>query len=71
MEGDFHWHKHDDIDEIFLVLERQLDIELQDRMVVLIPGQRSQRPKASCTSRMPGPVARADGQQACVEPTRS
>lgn len=39
MEGDFHWHKHDDTDEFFLVLEGQLDIELEDRTVSLKAGQ--------------------------------
>lgn len=39
MEGDFHWHKHDAEDEFFLVLEGHLDIELEDRMVTLLPGQ--------------------------------
>jgi mannose-6-phosphate isomerase-like protein (cupin superfamily) len=39
MEGDFHWHKHDDTDEFFLVMEGHLDIELEDRMVTLKPGQ--------------------------------
>lgn len=39
MEGDFHWHKHDAEDEFFLVLEGHLDIELEDRMVTLKPGQ--------------------------------
>ena len=39
MEGDFHWHKHDDTDEFFLVMEGQLDIELEDRTVSLAPGQ--------------------------------
>ena len=39
MEGDFHWHKHDDTDEFFLVMDGQLDIELEDRLVSLSPGQ--------------------------------
>ncbi|HEY8571313.1 cupin domain-containing protein [Phenylobacterium sp.] len=40
LEGDFHWHKHDDEDEFFLVLEGQLDINLEGgRTVVLKPGQ--------------------------------
>jgi mannose-6-phosphate isomerase-like protein (cupin superfamily) len=39
MEGDFHWHKHDKEDEFFLVLEGHLDIELEDQMVSLMPGQ--------------------------------
>ena len=45
MEGDFHWHKHDDTDEFFMVLEGQLDIELEDRMVSLYPGQAFTVPK--------------------------
>jgi len=39
LEGDFHWHKHDDEDEFFFVLEGRLDIELKDRTVSLAPGQ--------------------------------
>jgi mannose-6-phosphate isomerase-like protein (cupin superfamily) len=39
LEGDFHWHKHDGEDEFFMVLEGHLDIELEDRMVTLRPGQ--------------------------------
>ena len=39
MEGDFHWHKHDDTDEFFMVVDGRLDIELEDRMVSLEPGQ--------------------------------
>jgi mannose-6-phosphate isomerase-like protein (cupin superfamily) len=31
IEGDFHWHKHDDTDEFFLVLEGNLLIDLEDR----------------------------------------
>ena len=30
IEGDFHWHKHDDQDELFLVLEGSLAVDLQD-----------------------------------------
>ena len=29
LEGDFHWHKHDDEDEFFLVLEGELVIEVE------------------------------------------
>lgn len=39
LEGDFHWHKHDDTDEFFLVLEGRLDIELRDKTVSLLPQQ--------------------------------
>jgi len=39
LEGDFHWHKHDNEDEFFFVLEGHLDIELENRMITLKPGQ--------------------------------
>ncbi len=34
IEGDFHWHKHDDTDEFFLVLDGNLLIDLEDRETV-------------------------------------
>jgi mannose-6-phosphate isomerase-like protein (cupin superfamily) len=36
IEGDFHWHKHDDQDEFFLVLEGRLLIDLEDRETVVL-----------------------------------
>jgi len=36
IEGDFHWHKHDDQDEFFVVLEGQLLIDLEDRETVML-----------------------------------
>jgi mannose-6-phosphate isomerase-like protein (cupin superfamily) len=38
-EGPFVWHKHDDTDDFFLVLEGRLTIHLRDRDVVLEPGE--------------------------------
>src|SRR5688572_8702485 len=29
IEGDFHWHKHDDTDEFFLVLEGELLLDFE------------------------------------------
>ena len=29
LEGDFHWHKHDNEDEFFMVLEGELVIEIE------------------------------------------
>jgi len=37
--GEYHWHKHDEDDEFFYVLEGQLLIDLQDRTVSLNPRQ--------------------------------
>ena len=34
LEGDFHWHKHDNEDEFFLVLEGELVIEIEDQDTV-------------------------------------
>jgi len=39
VEGEFVWHKHDDTDDFFMVLEGVLDIELRDRTVTLGPGE--------------------------------
>jgi mannose-6-phosphate isomerase-like protein (cupin superfamily) len=40
IEGDFHWHKHDDQDELFLVLEGRLVIDVEGRdSVTLGPHQ--------------------------------
>jgi mannose-6-phosphate isomerase-like protein (cupin superfamily) len=39
VKGEFVWHKHDDTDDFFLVLEGRLTIQLRDRDVVLEPGQ--------------------------------
>ena len=30
VEGEFHWHKHDETDELFLVIEGALDMEFRD-----------------------------------------
>ena len=38
VEGEFIWHSHDDTDELFLVIEGELDIELRDRTVQLQAG---------------------------------
>lgn len=39
IEGEFHWHKHDNDDEFFFVQEGQLLIDLEGRTVALNPGQ--------------------------------
>lgn len=38
-EGDYPWHRHDDTDDFFLVLDGRLRIELRDRVVELGPGE--------------------------------
>jgi mannose-6-phosphate isomerase-like protein (cupin superfamily) len=39
IEGEYHWHKHDEDDEFFYVVEGKLLIDLQDRIVELEPRQ--------------------------------
>ena len=39
IEGEYHWHKHDEDDEFFYVVEGKLLIDLEDRVVELEPRQ--------------------------------
>lgn len=36
IEGEFHWHQHDDTDEFFLVLDGQLLIDLEGRDTITL-----------------------------------
>jgi mannose-6-phosphate isomerase-like protein (cupin superfamily) len=39
MQGEYHWHKHDNDDEFFFVLEGRFIIDLEDETVELAPRQ--------------------------------
>jgi mannose-6-phosphate isomerase-like protein (cupin superfamily) len=39
VQGEYHWHKHDNDDEFFFVLEGKLFIDLEDKTVELGPMQ--------------------------------
>ncbi|MFL5575498.1 MAG: cupin domain-containing protein [Gemmatimonadaceae bacterium] len=39
VRGEYHWHKHDDLDEFFYVVEGKLLIDLEGRTVELAPRQ--------------------------------
>jgi len=39
VEGEYHWHQHDQDDEFFYVVDGQLSIDLKDRTVELSPRQ--------------------------------
>jgi mannose-6-phosphate isomerase-like protein (cupin superfamily) len=45
VQGEFHWHKHDQDDEFFYVIEGRFVIELEDRTVELTPKQGFTVPK--------------------------
>ena len=39
LEGEYHWHEHNDIDEFFFVLDGHFLIDLEDKVVDLGPRQ--------------------------------
>ena len=39
VQGEYHWHQHEDDDEFFYVVEGRLVIDLEDRIVELAPRQ--------------------------------
>ena len=39
MQGEYHWHKHDEDDEFFYVVQGHFTIDLEDRAIELDPGQ--------------------------------
>jgi mannose-6-phosphate isomerase-like protein (cupin superfamily) len=39
VQGEYHWHKHDNDDEFFYVVECELLIDLRDRTITLGPRQ--------------------------------
>ncbi len=39
VEGEYHWHKHDNDDEFFFVLSGKLFIDLEDKTIELNPNQ--------------------------------
>ena len=39
VEGEFIWHSHADTDELFLLLDGELEMEFRDRTVRLLPGE--------------------------------
>jgi mannose-6-phosphate isomerase-like protein (cupin superfamily) len=53
VQGEYHWHKHDNDDEFFYVVEGELQIDLRDRTItlgerqgVVIPKGVEHRPRA-------------------------
>ena len=65
LAGPFHWHKHDETDDFFLVLKGTLDIELRDRTVTLNAGEMFVVPKGVEHR----PVAHGEVHILLIEPT--
>jgi len=49
IQGEYHWHKHDNDDEFFYVIDGQLLVDLRDRTITLSLGRESLFQKASNT----------------------
>lgn len=47
IEGEYHWHKHDNDDEFFYVVEGKLLIDLEDSVIELSPRQGFVVPKGT------------------------
>ena len=47
VEGEFIWHQHPDTDELFLILDGELDMEFRDRTVTLQRGELIVVPKGT------------------------
>jgi mannose-6-phosphate isomerase-like protein (cupin superfamily) len=47
VEGEYHWHKHDDDDEFFYVVEGRLLIDLEGKTIDLAPRQGFVVPKGT------------------------
>ena len=58
LEGEYHWHHHDQEDEYFHVLEGRFLVDLEDRTLELGPGQGVTVPR--------GVVHRTRAPQRCV-----
>ena len=58
MQGEYHWHKHDEDDEFFFCLDGEFLVDLEDRTVTLGPQQGFVVPK--------GIVHRTRAPQKCV-----
>jgi mannose-6-phosphate isomerase-like protein (cupin superfamily) len=65
LDGPFHWHRHEDTDDFFLVLKGTLDIELRDRTVTLKTGEVFVVPRGVEHR----PVARGEVHILLIEPT--
>jgi mannose-6-phosphate isomerase-like protein (cupin superfamily) len=65
VKGEFVWHKHDDTDDFFLVIQGKLDIQLRDQTVTLGPGELFVVPRGVEHR----PVAREETHLLLIEPT--
>jgi mannose-6-phosphate isomerase-like protein (cupin superfamily) len=65
VKGEFVWHRHDDTDDLFLVLKGRVTIQMRSGHVILEPGEMFVVPKGveHC------PMAEAEAHILLIEPT--
>jgi mannose-6-phosphate isomerase-like protein (cupin superfamily) len=56
LDGDFHWHKHDDQDEFFYVVEGQLLIDIEGEDTVTLDPQQGYTVSKGVVHRTRAPV---------------
>jgi mannose-6-phosphate isomerase-like protein (cupin superfamily) len=71
IEGDFHWHKHEDEDEFFLVLDGRLLIDIEDGDTVSLARHQAYTVPRGVVhrTRAPGRTAILMVESAGVQPT--
>lgn len=70
LHGEFHWHKHEEEDEFFLVLQGKFLIDLEGQTVMLEPHQGYAIPKGVIhRTRAPEQVAVLMVERSSVKPT--
>ena len=70
LHGEFHWHKHDEEDEFFFVLQGKFLIDLEDKTITLEPHQGYAIPKGVVhRTRAPERAAILMVERSSVQPT--
>lgn len=71
VQGEFHWHRHDDEDEFFFVLDGELIVDVEDRpSLTLGPHQGTTVPRGTThRTRAPTPTVMLMSSAAAVVPT--
>jgi mannose-6-phosphate isomerase-like protein (cupin superfamily) len=70
VQGEFHWHKHDEEDEFFFVLQGKLLIDLENKTITLEPHQGYTIPKGVVhRTRAPQRTAVLMVERSSVKPT--
>tara|TARA_S200000501_G_scaffold155352_1_gene146542 strand:+ start:881 stop:1240 length:360 start_codon:yes stop_codon:yes gene_type:complete len=65
IKNDFVWHKHDDTDEVFIVVEGKIHIEFEDKTIEINEGEMIVVPKGTKHK----PYAREEAKIMLVEPS--